>query len=154
TALVDLVRDFNALLRQIGPQRLYVGGLQGNVEQALVLVGRQAGKDLDVLPVIHLEVRQRQAAVLFADLEGLVVTQQLAVKGARLGQVAYLKSDVGNADNRRPFGRPAKAAQCGKDSDHQRDYSTPRGKRHTCKLLGVKRSMRNDAGPVSRGRHS
>src|SRR3989442_510309 len=75
------------------------------MRKAVILVRWQVGKDFNVLPLVHLEVSQHQAAVLFINLKGFFVTEQFAIIRPCFGQAADLKRNVRDPDDQWLFRR-------------------------------------------------
>src|SRR6476661_5921537 len=89
--LIRLVRDSRSLFTQIESQGLDVRRLKCDMREAVILVRKQPRKNLNVLPVINLEVCQSHASVFFEKLEGLFIAEQVPIERSRLSEVAHLK---------------------------------------------------------------
>jgi hypothetical protein len=108
-AIVQRIRHLHALAGQIVAQLLDVGSFEGDVREAVFRGTLQFGKDLDVLVIVDLEIRQHQPAGRLIDGERLLKAKHVAVELAGSGQIVGLESDVRDSHDGRAILRTGRA---------------------------------------------
>ncbi|MBZ5581908.1 MAG: hypothetical protein LAQ30_06825 [Acidobacteriia bacterium] len=98
--LSDVSGDLNAAGAQIDAHGFGVVGLNRNVVQPAG-IGFLLGEEFDVLPVVYLDERERQAAIRVLQLERLSETKKILVEGARFFDIVREKGDVRDAGDSR-----------------------------------------------------
>src|SRR5215472_106050 len=99
---IKFLRHFHAFAGQIRAQLVGIVGLKADVRQSILLGFLQLGKDLNVLVVVHLEVREQQPAAFRGRTvvrKWLLVAEHVAVELARGSKIVGAHADVRDAEN-------------------------------------------------------